>query len=709
MTDKFERQKSTRWVEAKMPSYGDDWGVDYNEEQHDQLQKHLDMDTTKTPQSPETVQLPSDTKKMYNKRLSDSDELKLHAVTEEEHVPLLVLSLDRDSDQAINPPALSESIEESVKNSDDSQSCLENVINLQHDSQNQPSAQGFDTSLSSEASDNDSIQQEPEKLNLGASRQADSATQTIGTLLAPPPEPLVLSIDRMNLNSNDMSSDEDDDAQSSPLKISRDYDRTSATNNNEFIDQAITENLEKDDLSHEQQNVSTARHRHRVKTEALDSLINDLLQLERLSLASLSPENERESPETLPPGLVLADLPHTLTGDTDRSLTFESPASLLQKHHSFMSDYRDRRASIRKAPPLVDSPTVRENLATDVGVTLDDINVSGQDTQNPLDISLDDETVNGDDSKSVESNGSLSTGSPSFDGANPTSNDDTNDVCRKDSTVSSVQFSMGSWRPNTNVYRDKFVNNNDLESHMNISMLNEGESGYTKFTGGMRPVSGYAESFANSSCISVPDTIEANLHSINELQSDGEDPSLEIMSMTTARESTLGQRMSSDGKLVPSILGDYPYGKGKFEEKISTENVDEKESETVEDTPTKSIFKPGSLKAYPVSNWKKIMSTSQAIDRIQLLKKALEDEEAYDTGLQTWLNEALHSTEQSSSNIQIGVLATQAYKNATHNDLRRHTSLRSKVSMVKDKMDVGASFGRRFLSKGKKLMKSGSD
>lgn len=102
------------------------------------------------------------------------------------------------------------------------------------------------------------------------------------------------------------------------------------------------------------------------------------------------------------------------------------------------------------------------------------------------------------------------------------------------------------------------------------------------------------------------------------------------------------------------------------------------------------------------------MKTSQAIDRIQLLKKAREDEKAYDTGLLTWLNETLHTTDLS-SNIQIGLLATQAYKNAPHNDIRRHISLRSKVSMVKDKMDSGASFGRRFLSKGKKLMKSGSD
>lgn len=685
-----------------MPSYGDDWGVDYNDELEDTHEAHAMPDTTKVPPLPTAIE----TEDLHVKRSLDFDEVHAHPSTEEPHVPLLVLSTDRDPDQTFNTTTFSETTEESIRHSSGSQMPLETVIPVSHTSEDDPSAHGFDTSLSSDASDNDSIQQEPEALNLGASRQSDPVTHPADTLPAFTQEPLVLSIDRMNLNSNDdLSSDEEDDVQSSPLRISRDYERTSTTDHNETIDSAINEELEEDG----HQKVPT--HRHRVKTEALDSLINDLLQLERLSLASLNLEKEEEEfPTTSPHSQISPDLQElNFVGTNERSFNFESPASLLQKHHSFMSDNRDRRASIRKAPPLVESATNMEAQATEETERVDIPDASGEEIYQNDDDSLEDETVNEPELKSVESNGSVSTGSPSFDGTSHTPINPPNLVSRKDSTVSSMQFSMGSWRPNTNVYRDKFVNDNDLESQMNISMYNEGESGYNKFTGVMRPVSGYAESFANSSCISVPDTIEANLQSINEVQSDGDDPSLEIMSMATARDTATGQNVGGNGELTPSILREYPYGKGKFEEKMSADNVDEKEGGSREDALSKSVPAPDSIKAYPVSNWKKIMSTSQAIDRILLLKKALEDEAAYDTGLQSWLNEALHSTEQSSSNIQIGVLATQAYKNAAHNDLRRHTSLRSKVSMVRDKMDVGASFGRRFLSKGKKLMKTGSD
>ena len=103
------------------------------------------------------------------------------------------------------------------------------------------------------------------------------------------------------------------------------------------------------------------------------------------------------------------------------------------------------------------------------------------------------------------------------------------------------------------------------------------------------------------------------------------------------------------------------------------------------------------------------MATSQPIDRIRLLRDALEKEADYDTGLLNWLNESLRQSEDA-SNIHIGKIATQAYQNAAHNDIRRHASIRSKVSIVRDKVETSglqaSSLGKRFFNRGKKLMKS---
>lgn len=687
MADKFERQKSARWVDAKAPSYGDDWGM-YNDDEIESEAHGLEPlpDIAETICTQQSVLSGVSSQTAQTTENSHDESSKVLPV-----VPVpLVLSIDKGmgafDSQSPKTPATPE--QEPI---DQSESHVNESEKLSPDVRY---TNGFDTTQSdqSSGSDMDSIQEEPQELHLAGTRNQEAVPETTETL-NPAPEPLVLSIDRMNLYSNDDLSFDEESMPSSPLRVAKPTGVHSIEQTHDDYDEELRNSS--DPINHSQTEAIT-QPRHRVQTEALDSLINDLLQLEKLSLASLDESGAEQ--------LSLDLRAHQVTpAATDISVTLsdmESPTSLFKKHESFISDLKERRASIRKAPPIVDSTSndLAKSVLSHEAATAD----TEQDTANELD--------------PVESNGSISTGSPSFVASVPSLPIEEAEISRKDSTVSSMVFSMGSWKPNTNNYRDRFVSNNDNESNMNVSMYHEGESGYSKFTAGMRPISGYAESFANSSCISVPDTIEANLHSINEVQSDGDDPSLEIMSMGTAKEAHAGVRVLGPGATTPSILRENVYGSGKFQEKISSDNFSDGRPEASVETLGLDISADGDKRqigtekatAYPVFNWQKIMKTSQAIDRIQLLKKAREDEKAYDTGLLTWLNETLHTTDLS-SNIQIGLLATQAYKNAPHNDIRRHISLRSKVSMVKDKMDSGASFGRRFLSKGKKLMKSGSD
>lgn len=707
MAENFERQKSARWVDAKVPSYGDDWG--YNEDsdgadEANQSASHQALPKTKVSETIEEVP------EKLTPRVSETEKFPKSSP--------LILSVDKPTTKDSSDSHISKHInvtdkEDKPKISDQSD-LNEKPSSIAESKSSATDMQYIDTYVSnfSDDSDNDSIQEEPAELNLGGLRHSASTTLVSEPVNVSLP-PLVLSVDRMNLNLHDDDSSSDEKS----LGFYNDNEVTGDHDNGELYGKGDETDAQDASIGIQTQGLSTASGhkrdeahgpvRHRVKTEALDSLINDLLRLEKLSLASLDISiDDQRSLDSVEHHVTQGSNTDSAATESANDLAFQSPSTLLEKHHSFVSDVRDRRASIRKAPPP--SETLSDTTTKSPLLLSTKSPIGTEQTVNDL---LD-QTSN--DLNPVESNGSVSTGSPSFTASAPGPIADVPEIGRKDSTVSSMQFSMGSWKPNTNVYRDRFVNDNDNESHMNVSMFHEGESPYNKFTSGMRPASGYAESFANSSCISVPDTVEANLHSIDETNSDGDDPSLEIMSVGTAREVVPPQRPAMSNATSLSLLRDSPYNGGKFQEKLSGITLDkvgeeQEEREVAKGDGVQTSTKPDSVKKYPVYNWKKIMSTSQAIDRILLLKKAREDEEAYDTGLLTWLNELLHSTDQSSSNIQIGLLATQAYKNAPHSDIRRHISLRSKVSMVRDKMDLGANFGRRFLSKGKKLMKSGSD
>lgn len=832
MAENFERHKSTRWVKADVPSYGDQWGneydYDYNEEEENQpepspVEIHPET-AARRPKSSNPLVLSIDHVNRAEDSSDNEDENELEQDPKE--------SVDPHSDSSFNAPDSLVEPDSNFRVPESSKASTRrpppvSTHGLKDDSDFFPPTPTFSLSQfvqqspetphsdRSYLSDADSIQREPVNLNLA--RKADllkeiqeAPVEDSGAEKAVSvPEALVLSVDRMNLD----SSDDSDDDRFGFFEGKEAFEKGYEANYDEYVNPEVSsseESLARDDdddwgynsqhssnedtENEDELNVGNSRDardvsdlRRHVKTDALDSLINDLLQMERLSSKSplaptLAKETKREVQGVLPSLDSIHDMSlpdfenHTFTADTgdeienreyERDLENRESESgdvaasvfseqVAKDHESYISNFLGRVASVRKAPPTFDekpetpklsetklpefpetrvpetkvpeSPETRVPELLETKVTeLPESRAEVPESRVP---ELPESIPEGEllELVPVLSTGSVSTGKVSIDPVNSLVNTDSETLTRNVSTVSTATFNLGTWKPNTNLFRDQFINDNDNESQMNYSMDNSNEANYSKFTG-LRPGSGYAESFANSSCLSVPETVDANLPSIEENGSENGDypdtASLPNSSSIQPIESTA------------SVLRNHSYDKPKFgEERVTLAGSHDRlpGEDTVKEhtrksseasatdatrrisdlsiAPTLEVKKP--LQKYPTYKWKQIMSVSQPIDRIQLLKQARIDEANFDTGLVTWLHENLKRSEVS-SNIHIGRIATEAYQNAQHSDLRRHTSIRSKVSLVKDKMDTGniglqaTNFGRRFLSKGKKLMKSGSD
>lgn len=597
---------------------------------------------------------------------------------------------------------------------------------------NVPSAPDTPISERSFNSDADSIQREPTSLNvrLNEIREVREESPEVPQERPDAPKELVLSIDRMNLDSDDLSID-DARYDVGDVKYNESaYEEAVAANHAPVLDSsdddwgynsANSSNDELDKIAEEPEKVEnerelavapkheTARSPRPVQTDALDLLINDLSQMERLLTVQSKQAQPAKLEQKQAPSADSGNLPslssmydislpdfdnHSFTSDAHPE-PVAPPSDFAQLHQTFMTNALSRLPSIRKAPPVAaDASRLAE------GSTLEP----------------------------VVSTGSISTGKASFDAPTPVlppppaKKDEA--LSRHDSTVSYATFNMGSWKPNTNVFRDQFVNENDNESQMAMSVFEGTDGNYSKFTG-LNPPSNYNEAYASSS-LSVPSTIDKGLDRINEDESDDDHP--EVMSMRTSEPNTSNDLETTTS--APSVFKDQPYSAPKFKEEKTAESLipevkEEEEEEkrvpsgssatkSLTASSTQSTLKVPANQKYPVFSWKNIMAVSQPVDRIHLLKKARADEMAYDTGLAYWLNETLRTAEVS-PNIHIGKLAAQAYQNAQHSDIRRHTSIRSRVNLVRDKMDSGnlgalaSNFGRKFLSRGKKLMKSGSD
>lgn len=783
MTDKFERHGSTRWTKANVPSYGEDWGDDYVIEEASASQEELPKQHNPTP-----AKLVLSIDNIPNKNDSDSD-LENDSEGQKSNAAYpYPQSTPREPSPLHSSHPLSQTVpSRSGHGIKDDSDYFPPTPTFTNHSSLPPDTPALDRSF---ISDTDLIQHEPASLNLATGGLHEIREEPSRGNAAP--ESLVLSIDRLSGVHDRDDDDTDDDSDISfqnNLGIHRSLSDASKRRSFHFDHvPALVSDLDSDDWGYnpkhssndeaEKEDGSQADDefghlrtlppsvgvRQPVKTDALDSLINDLLMMERLHTLSTAKQEEGGSangaqseefpkvasqpieeeshdgePSQLPTDESHHELPslgsihdHLLPDFDGRSFTSDTPsnrASILpddyqKEHEKFLSNVRSRSSSVRKPP--------QDKAA----VSLLELALYNEDEENTTGVSDPARDLAPPQLEPVASSGSVSTGKMSFDMAAPGKLEDPS-VSRRVSTT--LTLNMGSWTPDTNIYRDRFVNDNDNESQMNMSVFNGNEGNYMKFTG-LRAPSVYAELFTNSLCISVPDTIDAGLPSIAEQDVDDDgngDAATTMPDIVSMRDGDTDTNPSPS--TFGSVLKDRPYHQPAFKEESTPaalrdcipeepETGEENDAELTPETDVESkrvisgsglsdlaFLELPSKQKYPVSDWKKIMAQSQPIDRINLLREALIKEAAYETGLQHWLYHTLKSTELN-THMQIGKLASEAYQNAPHNDLRRHTSIRSKVSLVKDKIDTGSfgrnlqkidtgSFGRKIFGRSKKTKK----
>lgn len=651
------------------------------------------------------------------------------------------------------------------------------------------------------------MQQEHEQLETQQDESTMSSNESKSTEA---PAPLVLSIDKKKYDDNDNSSDDDwgynsqkesdeetaSEDEKHPTEVEKPYTGdlneekdTPHKNKSDALDNLIMD-LQNASLvgNKDGQVTKSARNEASGKDELflnMDSLQNiSLPDFENNSFSHYDGENHK--------GLNIQNILPDEQEENSQPPTPIAPLTFgdeVKGHEDFVTGLTGHRRSIRKPPPNSANLTTNRNELVSVDYTNIADAVSGymnDDGSNKnLDLNLGDSgaarlsnvpETEGDDNEnkdleadlnptiSAASSGSLSTGSFSFDAAHASQKqegpkqedmnkeEEEEDISRRVSTMSTNTISMGNWKPNTNNYRDQFINDNDNESHINFNPYADSNSNYNKFTK-MRTVSGGSfDSVSNSSSVSVPETIDAALPSIDEDPDNhdstvnGSDNSLDLTKTINTTDSVLkehhyhpqvfkeekvtpisskddlGKTTTQEPQKYSSLLGTSTgeAEKGDLSRTKSNSSFASDEEATSNTgkrlgstssagTPSLSASKNFTPQPYNLYNWKSIMATSQPIDRIRLLRDALQKETDYDTGLLNWLNESLRQSEDA-SNIHIGKIATQAYQNAAHNDIRRHASIRSKVSIVRDKVETSglqaSSLGKRFFNRGKKLMKS---
>ncbi|RLV92005.1 hypothetical protein JA1_003378 [Spathaspora sp. JA1] len=380
-----------------------------------------------------------------------------------------------------------------------------------------------------------------------------------------------------------------------------------------------------------------------------------------------------------------------------------STAKLEHAHGAYVSSLSSRKPSVRKAPVIIE-PSSKSDL-NKVEESVNDLSNSTE----ALAIKSEQEEENKSD---------IDTSTKNEDSFEAPPN-------RRVSTISNATFNLGGWAPPTDNFRNQFINYQDNDSIREVPE-EEHEQEHVK-----------PDVASTSSAISVPETIDAAIPNVSVDQEDDEQPDVYSPSPVTGGDSQSINQTIMTATTVDSVLKDHQYTNPLFkEEKLtpggSTDNLrptsmllgdDEKnkrriseisaistETETqrksvssFETTPT--VFKPGK---YPVYDWKKITTISQPIDRIAAYKDALLKEAEYDTGLQNWLMITLKQVDPD-SHIHIGKIASDVYQNAPHNEIKRHGSILSKVSIVKDTGTHASNFGKKLFSKSKKFIRSSNE
>ena len=548
----------------------------------------------------------------------------------------------------------------------------------------------------------------------------DSHEKTLSKPLPKPPiAPLVLSTDNVNQR-YDSSSESDNWG----YHTETDSDRNSIQEEPLAL-QSLKDNLAKVDREGDEESKPLTSNRP-LKTDALDSLINDLKQASFENEADSLRDTEKN--ERSRSGLAHGSSPYHEDADIDHSqvttpISHMSFEDSLKKHDSYVKELSSRRQSMRKPPSQVD----REAFTLKDSSSLNDNTVETFNADNILGIPESD-TSNLHDIHLIQSTGSLSTGRITLGSHEQEKTDVPSEYdmdqfvapkrvepTRRVSTMSSNTISLGGWKPNTGNFRDKFIADNDNDSCVNFDPLAESSRNYSKFTN-LRD--------KNNSDESIPRTIDATIpEGDDSLDLDNHGDKVTFESTVTndsileekptmpvfKEESTSGESNDNLPKQrYSSLLGVEP------KPSLSVEKEKDKEkghSRSVSGSSDLTIQPAKKPQPYPVFDWKQIMSLSQPVDRINRLHEALDKECDYDTGLRSWLQEMLTKSDNS-SNMHIGKIAAAAYQNAPHSDFRRHGSIRSKVSIVKDKVEGtglhASHFGKKFLNKGRKLMMGGN-
>lgn len=873
MDDKFGRHKSTRWVRASVPSYGDEWNdEDYNYGSGSESEtEHIHADTNNV--VAERFILPED-------KQEDGNE-----TSPEKNVNGLVLSIDKldvesdkDSDNESNVLSEKSSKQETRPNLHDNQGgqIKQTVLTTTNNSILEPPTPVFNekvktsvpnTPISEQSfqSDADSIQHETDLRVGDISHLKDTSLGGYDDIIEEYPhdenenfdqesdeiddkgsedgrEDLILSIDKRNFENSSDDSDKEEEEEEEAIPY---YEKKLESH----------EHSEDNDDDYKYRNEEVDELEEDDKPNALDSFITDLQNSSykegdeeflppidtNVSLpdfennysyydydydeeendnvtpiAPLSTSDEKDFHEKYvnelsghKPSIRKPPQSDTLVDSSRRSSIRKPPTESLGDDESSFSGSSSKKSlpavievpklgeGSKAIPAAVDSPSYStfgdavDAYMSDRGSSLNTIiklneSLSHSNGDNEVN---DGDMTEGEDSSierkeqplpeeqtlmapspmeselhPVASSGSLSTGKLSYDPRSefepPSLPGVDKDLNRRDSTMSTNTFSMGAWKPNTNNFRDQFINDNDNESSFNFNLENESNSGYQKFTKNR----GASDNMSFISTNSIPETVDIPLPSIHEDGSEeGADDTFSSENNNSA-ETSQGLGISQVGTNSDSILDDKEYS-NKFQEQLSSletlpkansnnkqrytsllSPVDDDESlRNISQTESSGTFGSSSIapsilisnqgdknqishtrntsgtssatfsskkfppNAYPVFNWGSIMKASQPIDRIKLLKEAQEKEYNYDSGLQIWLNETLTKSDNA-SNIHIGRIASQAYQNAAHNDLRRHTSIRSRVSSVRDKVETSgmhaSSLGKKIFSRSRKLMRS---
>lgn len=756
MSDSFGRHKSTRWANASVPSYGDEWdGDEYDYDSASSEEKPKVPEVVKRP----SIAAPSSDLVLSIDQLRRDDGTDLGSDSDEEPLEAPNPSVGSttggsDSDFDFNrPPQAANSVHKELVDEDDKP--RQYIVTVgQKDSNfvpptptyshHEPATPQSDRSFQSDAN---SIQDEPLNLNVvrGPENEIDvtgstdvpgshqeveqkeeqeipiprsSSSSAEAQIPSAQPDPLVLSIDRMqNESDSDQSTIEE-------------RPTTSAHHVNDTYDERV-EDDPLDSLISDLQSATTNDQDHLPRLDSIRDI--QLPDFENTSFSNLN-DDAVESPSTP-----------------------TAPLDMSKSHQEYIRTQTPRKMSVRKAPRTELMSVDYSNIADAVSGYMNEsrpeslrkelfLTPQVEDDSTPEVEDLREQSDSDErELQRVDSTGSLSTGKLSISSSIPNSKDESNeDISRRVSTMSTTTINMGSWKPNTNNFRDQFIRDIDNESIVNFNALeNDGYRQFTKLRNSLAGsgIDSASDVHSNASSMSIPETIDAALPSIQE--DEDKDSSFESshLNVNPDNASNFESHSTFDTVLKPhehvqnfkeqitptSTIGtEVPRAKQKYSSLLSdTGTLNESSPQTAQsefyetaasedttravsdDTSTINTTKK-KLQTQPKYNWNDIMSKSQPIDRIALFKDALKQEINNDTGLQEWLHETLKQVENSPS-MHIGKIASQAYQNAPHNELRRHTSLRSKVSSVRDKVEtsslLASSFGKKFLNRGKKLMK----